>query len=277
MVSGRRDGAFGVSMVVPTRARKSFESADEFEAVQWTDAQSLISYYYYPLRMSGSTSYDHPGVGQCLLRVNGKRVLVERYDRMGKHGLFANFEMSSVRDSGFGMTIFGTDRGSVCTLAARTMWSVVFGDNSVQALTILDISRDAASFIYEDAHGTVTRAKVGDRLPDGTSTVRAISAMSVTVRAFEPDGTGGLKAVDHVMNSVRAWTILDIASEASSFHYKDAFGTKMTARVGDKLPDEAIVRAISPESVTVRVLEQDGSGGWKQVDRVLRAAKPSER
>jgi hypothetical protein len=198
--AGRRDGAYGVSIVVPERAKKSFENHDEFWGVQWKDRKSLISYYYYPLSMSDPISYEHPGKDECALEVNHRRVLIENYDRKLKgNGLFANFEMAIPKGAGFGMTVSASDRQTVCSLAAKAMWSAVFGPRTLDGLKILSISPDRKWFRYENAPGVVMKARIGDRIHSQDSKVTAISDSSITITEPQPDGRGGWNMVGRVL------------------------------------------------------------------------------
>ena len=77
-------------------------------------------------------------------------------------------------------------------------WSAVFGPPSISAITVVGISADRKSFRYENAPGAEMVAKVGDKIYDSDSVVKAISETSVTIDSIDPDGLGGWKEATHV-------------------------------------------------------------------------------
>jgi len=194
--NGRRDGAFGVSIVVPARAKKTFPELVEGEAVLWSYRKAEISYGYY--RPLSPVSYDHPSKEECLLDVNHRRVLVENYDREGKHEMDANFEMPKKRMA-FGLDIRANDRETACSMGAQVIWSAVFGEPSMEALRILSISSDRKSFQYENAPGAVMEGRVGDAIFRGYTKVKSISDSSIVVTDVEPDGLGGWNQIERIL------------------------------------------------------------------------------
>jgi len=194
--TGRRDGAWGVSVVIPVRARKKFIDGIDSHAVQWNDPASATIYSFdhgwHPVR------FHSPTADECLLRVNQKRVLISESRFRGKIWVFANYEMGRADLSTFDMSVAAPSKKRACSAGGRMFWSAVFGAPSLSGITVVGIPANRKSFRYENAPGAEMVARVGDKIYNSYSVVKAISEKSVTIKTLDPDGLGGWTEVDRV-------------------------------------------------------------------------------
>jgi hypothetical protein len=197
--NGQRDGAFGASIVVPFSARRVFNDGDDSNDVTWTNGTLQVSLGGWV--GGGLVPFDQPRQGQCLLTVDHRRVLIEGYDRKGKRGVVAYFELNGDKTTRFAATVLARNKAAACSLAAKTIWSARFGGHSVTSLRVLGIARDRKSFLYENAPGAVMSGHLGDvvLLSYDKAKVKEISASSVTIAGVIPDGAGGWKEVETVL------------------------------------------------------------------------------
>jgi len=182
--------------VIPVRARKKFIDGSDSHAVQWNDPASATIYSF----ASGwrPLPFHSPTPDECMLRVNQKRVLISGRRLHGKAWVFAYFERDRADRSTFDMSVATTTKKRACSAGAKMFWSAVFGPPSISAITVVGISADRKSFRYENAPGAEMVAKVGDKIYDSDSVVKAISETSVTIDSIDPDGLGGWKEATHV-------------------------------------------------------------------------------
>jgi hypothetical protein len=188
---GRRDSGVGVSIVVPARSRKFEVEAGEGYAIAWTDGATRISYHGYPKRMAGRISFDQPASNQCVIHVRQDRVLIEPWSDSGRSGISAIFEGKPKDSDLFEIDISARSRKSMCTIAATTLWSAIFGVDVFERLKLLSIAHDKKSFSYQNETGSVMTARIGDLITRDWGRVTSIDDFHVTISELEPDGKNG--------------------------------------------------------------------------------------
>jgi len=182
--------------VIPVHARKEFIDGTDSFAVQWKDPASATTYFF--ARGWRPVPFHSPAADECLLRVNQKSALIGERRLHGKLWIYAYFETDRADRSTFDMSVAAASKERACSAGARMFWSAVFGPPSISAMTVVGISADRKSFRYENAPGAEMVAKIGGKIYNSYSVVKAISETSVTIKTLDPDGLGGWTEVNRV-------------------------------------------------------------------------------
>jgi hypothetical protein len=195
--SGKRDGAWGVSFLVPGESQRTHRGDRQMEAMSWLDAATGTRVALY------SPWYFHelvplPGE-ECERKVSGKRIFMVGRSGRGTVSLSFHMGVDKLTATEFLVTATASSTQRACATAARVFRSATFGPEGLAGIRIVSIAADHRSFRYETYPGTTITARIHDNLVNDLAKVVAISAKTVTIDAIEPDGTGGWMEVHHAL------------------------------------------------------------------------------
>jgi len=154
--TGKRTGGLGVSLIVPANAHKSVEDYSEGQGLRWSTPKFSIDYSHVTKRSYAPISFDKPDENECVIEVNQKRVNIRADDLQGKTSIFAVFEGKPGDAYLSGISIIGSDKDTVCSLGASTIWSAIFDVDHFENLKLLSISPDRKSFLYKNETGAIS-------------------------------------------------------------------------------------------------------------------------
>jgi len=196
--AGEREEAFGLSIAVPFREPMIFHDGVDSSDVEWRHGGESI--YLGTAFERRSERFDHPDPDKCMIRVNGRRVLVSEGLLGRERYVLAEFEMPRAQD-GRWLSVHALSSRDACLMAAKLAWSLRIGVERAwpREIRVVSISRDRKSFRYEITPGSVAEARVGDVLLGRHMDVKTITIASVTVREWISDGAGGWRTAERVL------------------------------------------------------------------------------
>jgi len=115
--------------------------------------------------------------------------------------------------------------------------------------------------VYFEESPQPSRSFVLNIFADDKKTVCSLGAATIWSAVVDADAWQGL-------------TVLTVSRDGKSFRYRNKVGIVKRATVSDTItPYWGKVKSISDTLVGITELEEDGAGGWKEIERVLPVPK----